>query len=124
MRVRVMNRNALSYFRIAMVVGMASMIGFAAHALDRALIVKAKSQCLVGESASGYLGFPSGSAAPDIQREVREVNLKRKAKYAELAKRGGVTIEVAAALTGEKLIARAAKGECIQTANGQWIKVK
>lgn len=100
-----------------------SLVGFAAYAMDNAVIVQAKAKCIVGESLSGYLGYPKGSAAQDIQREVGEINLKRKAAYAALAKSYGVTIDVAAALTGEKLVARAARGECVQTANG-WIKVQ
>ena len=100
-----------------------SFVGFAAQAMDNPVITQAKAKCIVGESLSGYLGYPKGSAAQNIQREVREINLKRKAAYASLAKRSGVTIDIAAALTGEKLIALAAKGECIHTAGG-WSTVQ
>jgi len=100
-----------------------SLTGFAAQAMDNPIIARAKAQCICGESVSGYLGFPKGGAAPDVQREVRDVNLKRKAAYTSLAKRSGVTIDVAAALTGEKLVKRAPRGECVQTTHG-WIKVQ
>lgn len=100
-----------------------SFAGFSAQAMDNPVIAQAKANCIVGESKSGYLGFPKGSAAQNIQREVREINLKRKAAYTSLAKQSGVTIDIAAALTGEKLVARAARGQCIQTASG-WSTVQ
>ena len=84
----------------------------------------AKSQCLVGEMSDGYLGFPKSGASQAVRKQVRTINIKRRAEYSSLAKKGGVTVEVAAALTAEKLIKRAGRGECIRMPNGKWITVK
>ena len=84
----------------------------------------AKSQCLVGEMSDGYLGFPKSGASEAVRKQVRNINIKRRAEYSSLAKRGGVTVEVAAALTAEKLIRRAKKGHCIRRPNGKWVTVK
>ena len=88
-----------------------------------ALVENAKDNCIVGEQADGYLGVVDGaSASAELQREIRDINQQRKAVYANLAKRNGVTIEVAAALTAEKLMNQATSGQCVQSSSGEWIK--
>ncbi len=88
-----------------------------------AIVEDAKDRCIVGEQADGYLGFVDESAADTaLRREVRDINQQRKAFYADLAARNGVSIDVAAALTAEKLINSADPGECVQDANGAWIE--
>lgn len=87
------------------------------------LIESAKDNCIVGEQADGYLGVVSGASADEaLRREVRDINQQRKAVYADLARRNGVTIEVAAALTAEKLINQAAPGQCVRDGAGNWIR--
>ena len=89
-----------------------------------AIIEQAKDQCIVGEQADGYLGFvPGGNASAELRREVRDVNQQRKSIYADLARRNGVSIEVTAALTAEKLLSQAQRGECIRDAQGNWREV-
>jgi hypothetical protein len=88
-----------------------------------AAIEAAKSQCIVGEQADGYLGVvDAGKASEALKREVASVNLQRKAAYARFAESQGVTVEVAAALTAEKLINQAPAGQCVRDGNGKWIK--
>ena len=89
-----------------------------------AVIEQAKANCVVGEQNDGYLGFVSGSggASAELQREVRATNQQRKAAYARLAAQNGVTIEVTAKLTAEKLINGASSGHCVQDASGRWIE--
>ena len=89
-----------------------------------AAVDAAKSQCLVGEMADGYLGFPKNGASEAVRKQVRSINIKRRAEYSSLSKKGGVTVEVAAALTAEKLIKRAKRGECVRKPNGAWVTVK
>lgn len=101
--------------------GLAMMI--AAAQAGNAVIDDAKSQCVVGEQADGYLGFvDDANANTALKREVRDVNQQRKAFYADLAARNGVSIDVTAALTAEKLLNDAAAGECIRGADGAWVK--
>ena len=89
--------------------------GFAASAV----VEQAKAACVVGEQADGYLGFVPGAAVSDaLRREVRNINQQRKAAYVDLARRNGVTVEVAGALTAEKLMNQAGRGECIRNQNG------
>lgn len=86
-----------------------------------AVVEQAKAQCVAGEQADGYLGIiDTANASAALRREVRSTNQKRKAVYAKLARANGVTIEVTAALTAEKLIRAAPRGHCVRGANGAW----
>ncbi len=88
-----------------------------------AIVEDAKDRCIVGEQADGYLGFVDDSAADTaLKREVRDINQQRKAFYADLAASNGVSIDVTAALTAEKLINSAGAGECVRKADGNWVK--
>ena len=87
-------------------------------------IENAKSSCIIGEQSNGYLGVVSGATADDsLRRAVRETNQQRKAAYARLAESNGVSIDVAAALTAEKLINQLRSGQCYRDAGGRWVKV-
>lgn len=89
-----------------------------------AIVEAAKDQCLVGEQADGYLGIVSGASVDDaVRRDIRDINQQRKSVYAQLAKRNGVTIEVTAALTAEKLMNQASSGQCVRTQDGRWIEM-
>ncbi len=88
-----------------------------------AAIEAAKSKCVVGEQTDGYLGVIDAAKADEaLKREVRAVNQQRKAAYAELATRNGVTIEQAAQVTAERLLNSAPAGQCIQSPDGGWVK--
>lgn len=97
---------------------------FAAPAIAApAAIDAAKAKCIVGEQTDGYLGIIDNLKADEaLKREVRSVNQQRKAVYADLAARNGVTIEQAAQVTAERLLNSAPSGHCIQTPEGGWIK--
>ncbi len=95
----------------------------ATSALANSLINTAKASCTIGEQNNGYLGVVPGASASDaVRREMRSVNQKRKAVYEQLAARNGVTVDVAAVLTAEKLARQAASGHCVQDPTGAWSK--
>ena len=86
-------------------------------------IEDAKAQCVVGEQADGYLGIVDGAAASEaVKREVRTINQQRKAAFADLAARNGITIEDAAALTGKRLVEGASSGQCVRLPDGVWVR--
>lgn len=88
-----------------------------------ATIDAAKAQCVVGEQTDGYLGVIDNAKADEaLKREVRSINQQRKAAYAELAAKNGVTIEQAAQVTAERLLNGAPAGHCIQAPDGSWAK--
>lgn len=88
------------------------------------IVERAKDECVVGEQADGYLGVVTGAqASSELRREIADINQQRKAVYADIAKRNGVTIDVAAALTAEKLMNQASRGQCIRDQSGNWREV-
>lgn len=109
-------------FLAAAVSGLA-VVSASAYAAS-AIVEDAKDRCIIGEQADGYLGIVDDSAVDTaLRREVRDVNQQRKALYADLAAQNGVSIDVTAALTAEKLINEAGGGECVRDASGEWIKL-
>ncbi|WDI31773.1 YdbL family protein [Hyphococcus flavus] len=89
-----------------------------------AIVERAKDDCIVGEQADGYIGVVTGkNASSELRREIADINQQRKAVYADIARRNGVTIDVAAALTAEKLLNQASRGQCIRDQSGNWREV-
>jgi uncharacterized protein YdbL (DUF1318 family) len=92
-------------------------------AAQTAALNEAKAACLVGEQADGYIGVVSGaSPSAEARRDMRDVNQRRKAHYEDLARRNGVTVQVAATLTAQQLINQAPPGHCVRDQSGRWIE--
>ncbi|MEH6579405.1 MAG: YdbL family protein [Amphritea sp.] len=81
----------------------------------------AKTQRIVGEQLNGYLGLVNSNASGEVKALVRDINSKRRAAYAEKARKAGVDINVIEIRIGERLQQRATSGQYIQNSNGQWI---
>jgi uncharacterized protein YdbL (DUF1318 family) len=73
----------------------------------------------VGEKADGFLGAV-GSQSPAIQRLVDDINIRRRANYAERAQAQGATLQEYAITQGCILIARTQPGEKYQAPDGTW----
>lgn len=107
----------------SVIVALAFVASATAANAASAIIEGAKSQCVVGEQSDGYLGVVDGAVAgEDVKREVRAINQQRKAAFADLAARNGVTIEDAAALTGKRLVEGSPSGQCVRLPDGSWAK--
>ncbi|MCE2841695.1 MAG: YdbL family protein [Novosphingobium sp.] len=79
----------------------------------------ARASGQVGEKVDGYLGFPVAPSA-EIRRLADDINIKRKAVYAERAEANGATIEEYAFSAGCQAIARSVPGEKYQAPDGSW----
>ncbi len=79
----------------------------------------ARSQGLVGEKMDGYLGIV-GSETPQLRRLVSDINIKRRAVYAEKARAANATMEEYALTAGCIAIARTKAGERYQAPDGSW----
>lgn len=73
----------------------------------------------VGEKIDGYLGFPTAPSA-EVRRMADEINIKRRAIYAEKAAEQRATVEQYAFTTGCLLIVRTQPGEKYQAPDGTW----
>jgi hypothetical protein len=83
-------------------------------------LARAKGMGAVGERIDGYVGVVIAQTSAPIQAVVNNVNAKRRAAYEEIAKKNGTTVGAVEVLAGERLIARASKGEWVTDADGAW----
>lgn len=79
----------------------------------------ARSAGKVGEQADGYLGIV-GAADPALQRMVDDINIKRRAVYAEKAKKNTTTLEAYALTAGCIAVAGTVPGERYRAPDGTW----
>jgi uncharacterized protein len=79
----------------------------------------ARASGQVGEKVDGYLGFPVPPSA-ETRRMADDINIKRRAIYAEKAAEQRATIDQYAFTTGCLLIAKTAVGEKYQASDGTW----
>lgn len=94
-------------------------VGGVAYAQRDPAYEAARSSGQVGEKMDGYLGIV-GSATPDLQRLVDDINIKRKAVYAQRAQEARATVEEYALTAGCQAIARTVPGEKYQAPDGTW----
>ena len=79
----------------------------------------ARSAGQVSEKMDGYLGVVGGST-PALQRIVDDINIKRRAVYADKARAANATLEEYALTAGCLAIARTTPGEKYQAPDGSW----
>lgn len=79
----------------------------------------ARASGQVGEKMDGYLGIVGGSN-PALEAMVKDINIKRRAVYAEKAQAANATLEEYALTAGCLAIARTVPGEKYQAPDGAW----
>jgi len=94
----------------------AACLSFSAWAIS---LDDAKSQGLVGEDSSGYLGLVVQNA--EAKTVVDEINAKRKAQYLKLAKKNNLSLAQVEALAAAKTIEKTQAGHFVEV-NGEWVK--
>ena len=73
----------------------------------------------IGERYDGYLGLAT-QVSPAVQRQVSAINIRRRSLYVGLAKRRGVTPQVAGLATGCELLTQVQVGEVYLLQDGVW----
>jgi uncharacterized protein YdbL (DUF1318 family) len=79
----------------------------------------ARSAGQVGEKMDGYLGIVTGGDGT-LRALVDDINIRRRANYAQRAQAQGATLEEYAFTQGCILISRTQPGEMYQAPNGSW----
>ena len=79
----------------------------------------ARSAGQVGEKMDGYLGIV-GAATPELRKMIDDINIKRKAVYAQKAQAQRATVEEYAFTSGCLLISQTSPGEKYQAPDGSW----
>lgn len=90
-----------------------------ASASSKQLVEAAKARGEIGERIDGYLAAVT-TLSPDVKAAMDDINISRKVAYEKLADQRGLSIRVVAQLAGESLIKRAAAGDYVMGADGQW----
>ncbi|WP_128892869.1 YdbL family protein [Erythrobacter sp. HKB08] len=116
MNVTGFKRAALGLAAVGVAVG-----GFAPVALAQRdpAYAAARAAGQVGEKMDGYLAVV-GASTPALERMVTDINIKRRAVYAERAQATSSTIEEYAFTAGCQAIARTEPGEKYQAPDGSW----
>ena len=95
---------------------------FGALAANAATLDGAKAAGQIGEGVDGYVHLVDKSAPAAVKALVKDVNNKRREKYAGIAKERGVSVEDVAALAGAKLVERAPAGQYVMDSSAKWRK--
>ncbi|WP_298194597.1 DUF1318 domain-containing protein [Novosphingobium sp.] len=107
-------------FTIALAaLAVAGMIPAAALAQRDPAYAAARAAGQVGEKVDGYLGYVV-PPAPSLKAVIDELNIKRKAVYAEKAAAAKATVEEYALTSGCLLISQTKPGEKYQGPDGSW----
>lgn len=115
----VMNRSSRAVMIAgAFILAISGVTGVALAQRDPAY-ASARSGGQIGEKTDGYLGA-IGGAPQNVRDMVDDLNIKRKAVYAEKAKVQHATVEEYAFTSGCLLIAQTKPGEKYQGPDGSW----
>jgi uncharacterized protein YdbL (DUF1318 family) len=83
---------------------------------------EAKQQGLVGERNDGYIGYVVTPADSAVAAMVKNVNSKRRAKFADTAKKNNLQTEQVAQRFYQRAVVATAPGHYYQDAAGAWVK--
>ena len=104
---------------LAAIAGTAVAVPTTAPAQSYSALAAARQAGQVGERYDGYLGL-AAPTSPAIQRQVSAINIRRRSLYIDLARRRGVTPQVAGLATGCELLTRVQVGEMYKLQDGVW----
>jgi uncharacterized protein YdbL (DUF1318 family) len=88
-----------------------------AHAQD---LAQAKRDGWLGERIDGLVGVVRADTPQNIRALADDINRRRRAEYARIAEREGISVQAVAQLAGERLIDRADPGDWVLGADGNW----
>ena len=113
----------MTFFRYATALLMALVLAapVAALSLDEAKnrLDSAKSEGLVGEMPSGYLGVVTNSG--DAAAIAEAINQARREEYARIAAKHSIPVSQVEAVAGKKALEITPSGQYIQ-GNGRWVR--
>jgi uncharacterized protein YdbL (DUF1318 family) len=99
-----------------------TLLLFGALAANAETLDSAKAAGQIGEGVDGYVHLVDKNAPAAVKALVKDVNNKRREKYAGIAKTRGASVESVAALAGAKLVERAPAGQYVMDSSGAWRK--
>jgi uncharacterized protein YdbL (DUF1318 family) len=109
------NKSLAAIFATAAIIGGVASMASAQNTVVRQGI----SAGIVGETASGYLGFAQTPAA-ELRAQVDAINLGRRSAFADLAQQRGTTRQQVAEETACNRLSSVGSGEAYQLRDGVW----
>ncbi len=82
----------------------------------------AKSQGLIGEANNGYITAVQSPPSAEVRALVSSVNSKRKAQFAQTARKTSATVAQVANRFYELAVQRTSPGNYYQDSSGRWLK--
>ena len=110
---------AKTFLKVAGAAAMAGMLAAPVHAQRDPAYQAAREAGQVGEKMDGYLGIV-GVATPQLRALVDDINIRRRAVYAQQAQANNATLEEYAFTAGCLAISRTSPGEMYQAPDGSW----
>ncbi|WP_338244360.1 YdbL family protein [Aurantiacibacter hainanensis] len=110
---------AKTFLKVAGAAAMLGMLASPAQAQRDPAYQAAREAGQVGEKMDGYLGIV-GAATPALRAMVDDINIRRRAVYAEQAQANNATLEEYAFTAGCLAISRTSPGEMYQAPDGSW----
>ena len=99
----------------------AVMLATPGTAQESVSIMQARGAGLIGERFDGYLGFVT-TPSEALRRQVNSINIRRRALYANLARRKGVSTEEVGITATCTLFARIPVGGYYLTSDRGWLR--
>ncbi len=113
----------MTFFRYATAILMALVLATPAAALSlddaKSRLDSAKSEGLVGEMPSGYLGVVTGSG--DAAAIADAINQARRDEYARIAEKHNIPVSQVEVVAGKKALEKTPSGQYIQV-DGRWVR--
>ena len=97
------------------------MLAAPGSAQESASIMQARGAGLIGERFDGYLGFVT-TPSEALRRQVNSINIRRRALYANLARRKGVSTEEVGVTATCTLFTRIPVGGYYLTSDRGWLR--
>jgi uncharacterized protein YdbL (DUF1318 family) len=79
---------------------------------------QAKAEGYLGERADGLLGAVGSQVPAEAAALMRDINAQRLAKYRDIAKQNGTSVQAVQSIAGQKLIAKTPGGQYVNTGGG------
>ena len=107
--------------RLALLLAGFVMLAAPGSAQESASIMQARGAGLIGERFDGYLGFVT-TPSEALRRQVNSINIRRRALYADLARRKGVSTEEVGVTATCTLFTRIPVGGYYLTTDRGWLR--
>ena len=107
--------------RFALMLVGVTMLATSVSAQETSAVMQARGAGVIGERFDGYVGFVT-TPSESLRRQVNGINIRRRALYANLARRKGVSTEEVGITATCTLFARIPVGGYYLTSDRGWLR--